>query len=146
MSAAKTVMARFVAIAEARLIDKTKNHQRYKREQRKFVKDTINKEFLQKFGKDEDSLRAWQGLCSAIGISRVDKLKSVSECRKALKGVHVNIVDLVDAANAKTTICETFARKKLLAEYTAETDKIYPLKAAKENPLLHQFLVKLACK
>jgi hypothetical protein len=56
-------------------------------------------------------------------------------------GVYVNLVDLVDAANAERQIVKTFTSAKDLAKYIRKTKKIFPKERAKKNRLLSQFLI-----
>jgi hypothetical protein len=56
---------------------------------------------------------------------------------QALKTVHVNIYDLLDAVNAGTQV-RRFENQRALAKYCKETGKIYPKKKAKESgPVRH---------
>ena len=54
-------------------------------------------------------------------------------------------MDLVDARNAEHTLLAegVFTTRRDLARYIRETKKIYPLGAAKDNPLLQHFLIKI---
>ncbi|KAG0650621.1 hypothetical protein D0Z07_2210 [Hyphodiscus hymeniophilus] len=49
-------------------------------------------EFERYFG-NETNLANWQRLCHDVGIA--EQLRSINQCRKALKGVWVNIYDLL---------------------------------------------------
>ena len=62
---------------------------------------------------------------------------------QALKGTFVNIVDLVDAANAGRTVSQTFKSAQKLRVYSRKPgeEKIFPKKRAKSNPLLKFFLI-----
>lgn len=53
----------------------------------------------------------------------------------------MNLIDLVDAANASTTIRRTFTSSKDLSRYIKQTKKVFPKERAKANPLLRQFLI-----
>lgn len=55
---------------------------------------------------------------------------------------YVNIVDLVDARNGDRVMDKgVFDSTSKLSEYVMESGKVYPLNAAKSNPLLKQFLI-----
>ncbi|KAL1671745.1 hypothetical protein EV122DRAFT_226015, partial [Schizophyllum commune] len=90
-------------------------------------------------------LKAWKKLCLTMGFEKAyvnsGKLSDVAACKKLLKGMYVNIVDLVDASRAGKT-CTPFKSYKAL-EYIEEEEKSYPLGAAKGDPLLRNFLVTL---
>jgi hypothetical protein len=57
-----------------------------------------------------------------------------------LNGVFVNVVDLVDAAEAGKTVT-TFANRSSLVDYIRSTEKIFPLRRAKKDSRLRLFLV-----
>jgi hypothetical protein len=57
-----------------------------------------------------------------------------------LDGVFVNVVDLVDAAEAGKTV-KTFANRASLVKYIRRTEKIFPLRRAKADSMLRLFLV-----
>ncbi|KAI5831587.1 hypothetical protein K523DRAFT_414911 [Schizophyllum commune Tattone D] len=131
-SSSISITARFADFARAKgLTKETKDadeRKRYREERNKFVSKAVNKSFKKNFGKNEASLAAWQGLCRTVGLKNMKGLTDVEACRKALEDKYVNIVDLVDAAEARKTWQE----------------KVYPLGAAKRNPLLKEFLIRLA--
>jgi hypothetical protein len=64
---------------------------------------------------------------------------------QALEHIHVNIVDLVDAAASKQQMGRKlkFFKRDACAAYTRQTDKIFPKSYAKRNELLRQFLVEV---
>ncbi|KAI4524294.1 hypothetical protein K523DRAFT_269649 [Schizophyllum commune Tattone D] len=107
---------------------------------RRFIGDAVNAEFEANFGHDEASLPAWQNICRTVGLKKVEQLTTVAACRRALRPVHVNIIDLVCAPQDGVT-CRRFPSREALAQYTRDEEKAYPLEWAKENPLLRQFLV-----
>jgi hypothetical protein len=123
---------------------------------RKQRAELIEYEFGVHFGSNLHSLEDWQALCKAVGITNIPS--SITQCKKVrqrkvgradgnllprltcfspqlLKGKHVNIFDLVDAARSGTA-ARTFPTSQQLADYTMDNDKIFPKKAAKSNKLL----------
>ncbi|KAL1695651.1 hypothetical protein GGG16DRAFT_121461 [Schizophyllum commune] len=146
-SSSISITARFADFARAKgLTKKTKDadeRKRYREERAEFVSNAVNEGFEKNFGKNEVFLQAWQGLCRTVGLKDMKGLTDVGACKKALKGKYVNIVDLVDAAEVRQT-CESFTSIAKLRSYTLKGGKIYPRKAAKGNPLLKEFLIRLA--
>jgi hypothetical protein len=61
-----------------------------------------------------------------------------------MKKNNVNIVDLVDARNSNRVMDKgVFDSRGKLSKYIKESGKFYPLRAAKRNPLLKQFLIQV---
>ncbi|KAK3300429.1 uncharacterized protein B0H64DRAFT_15286 [Chaetomium fimeti] len=87
----------------------------------------IVKEFKTYFG--DGLLDDWQRLCRDVGLN--GEYSSITQCRKALRTVHVNIFDLLDAVKEGRTPPH-FGTAGELAEYTLETGRVYPKKAAKK--------------
>ena len=54
----------------------------------------------------------------------------------------MNIVDLVDAAEADETVV-TFEDRSSLVDYIRKTGKIFPLEEAKPDSMLRLFLVRV---
>ncbi|KAL1644470.1 hypothetical protein SLS58_004384 [Diplodia intermedia] len=84
----------------------------------------------------EDDLGSWQALCRAVGV--VPPPEAEKECERALRGTHVNLVDLVAWARRDKEVggglmgcgndtVEVFGSVGALAEYCAETGKWFPL-------------------
>lgn len=102
---------------------------------------------MDKYGGNEKSLQGWQSLCETIGVPESKEgeeapvLTSISACQRALKGVYVNLVDLVDAGTAGRVISTTFSSEKELVKYICRTGKVFPRERAKTNLLLRRFLV-----
>ncbi|KAI0628795.1 hypothetical protein C8Q77DRAFT_1161825 [Trametes polyzona] len=115
-----------------------KKSARYKKERVKFFGTAVVQDFTTFWGSNASRLDAWQELCHFLGITIVPT--SVTQAKKVLGGVYVNIVDLVDArrCGVKPRI---FASAGELAAYIRKTGKIFPKARAKANPLLKQFLI-----
>ncbi|KAI5887234.1 uncharacterized protein SCHCODRAFT_01340215 [Schizophyllum commune H4-8] len=128
----RSITARFAVIAKKK--DYSKNTEALAEEYRKKREAFISK-------------GAWKKLCMTMGIGKAyigsGKLSDVAACKKLMKGMYVNIVDLVDASRAGKT-CTPFRSYKALKEYIDEEEKSYLLWAAKDNPLLRRFLVTLS--
>ncbi|KAK4240918.1 hypothetical protein C8A03DRAFT_12760 [Achaetomium macrosporum] len=88
---------------------------------------SIVQEFNDYFG--TGTLDDWQRLCRDVGLE--GDLSSITKCRKALRTVHVNIHDLVDAVKQGQRP-RRFRNAQELAEYTLRTRKIYPKRFVKE--------------
>jgi hypothetical protein len=58
-----------------------------------------------------------------------------------LKGIYVNLVDLVDAVTAGKKVSKTFSSSKELAKYINKTKKTFPKERAKKSPMLRRFLI-----
>jgi hypothetical protein len=122
--------------------------------------------FTAQYGYDENSLVGWQKICNTVGIKKAKQIPSIADCKKvseltkrscgdmhvndisctqALQHVHVNIIDLVDAAASGHQMArqKKFATEEICAAYTRITRKIMPKSYAKRNKLLSQFLVEV---
>ncbi|KAL0578535.1 hypothetical protein V5O48_003478 [Marasmius crinis-equi] len=115
----------------------------YKERRRKFLIEHVEDGFITQFGVNSSSLENWKRLVATIGIEASGDFTSIRQCKEALKGKYINIVDLVDAANAGKTIRKPnpFSSAKALSNYIKRTAKIFPKDRAKANPLLRQFLI-----
>ncbi|KAL8908426.1 MAG: hypothetical protein Q9207_000845 [Kuettlingeria erythrocarpa] len=80
-----------------------------------------------------NKLDAWQNLCRELNLN--GNLRSITQCKKALKGVHVNIHDLLDARRLRAPV-QTFPTASALAQYTRETRRYFPLDEAKRESLI----------
>ncbi|KAK7037256.1 hypothetical protein VNI00_011247 [Paramarasmius palmivorus] len=117
----------------------------YKEQRRLWLADKVTTGFAEQFGADVYSLSNWKKLCVTIGIEGASGFTSITQCQESLKGKYINLVDLVDAANADKVIIKPnpFPDPKKLAKYIVRTEKVYPLNRAKSNPLLRQFLISV---
>ncbi|KAI3621300.1 hypothetical protein WG66_014353 [Moniliophthora roreri] len=120
--------------------------QAYKDRRRLWLAQAVTEGFIAQFGVDVHKLDNWKKLCTTIGIEGASDFTSVQQCQESLKGKYINLVDLVDAANANKVISKPnpFPNPKKLARYIVRTQKIYPLERAKHNPLLCQFLISVS--
>ncbi|KAL1658553.1 hypothetical protein GGF50DRAFT_67010 [Schizophyllum commune] len=153
MSSVDDIATQFAALAVTS--GWQQNSSRYRRERRAFIADAVVTGFRTNFGSNEADLSAWRRLCTTVGVGGAEAFGSIGECKKvsgrvlssllssftALKGTFVNIVDLVDAANAGKTVSKTFKTANKLRAYSLPMGKIFPKKRAKSNPLLKFFLI-----
>ncbi|PGG95019.1 hypothetical protein AJ79_10317 [Helicocarpus griseus UAMH5409] len=109
------------------------NGGKYQKEWAKF----IAWEFSKHYGPQVTKLENWQSLCHEVGIE--DGIESITKCKKALRSVHVNIVDLVDARRTGKKV-KTFRSEAALRNYTLRTERIFPKKAAKGDGFLKALL------
>ncbi|KIM39019.1 hypothetical protein M413DRAFT_12350 [Hebeloma cylindrosporum] len=119
----------------------TKKSQTYKKERKAFIAEAVETGFTSHFGVNASSLQAWQSLCGTIGIENMEGLTSIKRCKKAMSGIYVNLVDLVDARTAGTKVSKTFSSPTGLAKYIRKTKKTFPKERAKKSPMLRQFLI-----
>ncbi|KAG5641304.1 hypothetical protein DXG03_005553 [Asterophora parasitica] len=137
-----TIVQRFAALALSEGL--TKKSTEYKARRRAFIVDEVHIGFAAVFGGNTSSLVAWKDLLRTVGIEGAEALASIKQCKAALKGKFVNIVDLVDAASAGSVMKRgVFDSEQALARYIRRTKKSYPCSKAKTNQLLRQFLIKV---
>ncbi|KAJ5974693.1 hypothetical protein N7481_011903 [Penicillium waksmanii] len=117
----------------AREMNWKKDSRRYRKERANFLAS----EFNIYYGSNATKLENWQALCVELDIS--DSIGSITQCRKALGNVHVNLVDLVDCRRNGQT-ARRFPSVAALQKYTKKTDKIFPRSAAKEDGFLKALL------
>ncbi|KAF2189997.1 hypothetical protein K469DRAFT_747283 [Zopfia rhizophila CBS 207.26] len=88
-------------------------------------------EFGVHFGSNPSKLETWQDLCKEVGIEPVPK--SITQCKKALKSVLVNLVNLIDhRRNPDTIPLIEFASFNQFREFTTG-GHIFPKKWAKRD-------------
>ncbi|TWU71430.1 hypothetical protein ED733_002233 [Metarhizium rileyi] len=95
-------------------------------------------QFGQLYGTDESKLETLQRLCEKLELYPVPA--SVTACKKAIKKVHVNIIDFIDSERTGEPV-HKFRSVRQLAQYTQDNDKFFPKKQAKKNNLL-RFLLR----
>ncbi|KAL4888093.1 hypothetical protein BDV59DRAFT_148976 [Aspergillus ambiguus] len=86
--------------------------------------EALSQELKLWFG-TEDDITSWHSLCRAVRIEPLPR--TCLECEKAVRGIHVNIVDLIDWARNRADNSEVQIFKTLeeLREYTRTTRKIF---------------------
>ncbi|KAF5318536.1 hypothetical protein D9619_011053 [Psilocybe cf. subviscida] len=85
-------------------------------------RNALTQEFNKLFGTEVDDVDVWQNLCQRIGI---EIPPNVTECRELISRTHVNLVDLVDAAQNNGRV-RVFPTVQDLSDYTKEKGKIFP--------------------
>ncbi|PWY94549.1 hypothetical protein BO94DRAFT_563167 [Aspergillus sclerotioniger CBS 115572] len=103
----------------------TPNSKKYQREWAAFT----GNEFHHHFG-TQSKLENWQALCKELNLD--GPIASMTQCRKALAKVHVNLVDLIDSRRAGTPV-HKFQNVRALRRYTRESGKVFPKEAAKRE-------------
>lgn len=89
-------------------------------------------------------LSQWQNLCNELGIDPVPS--TITQCTKALKEIHVNIFDFLEARHRNnhegdgTILVRRFPTAKALGKYSSANDKIYPREKAKRAGALKALL------
>ncbi|EIN03758.1 hypothetical protein PUNSTDRAFT_77588 [Punctularia strigosozonata HHB-11173 SS5] len=97
----------------------------------------IAEEFNAAYGTLDNDLIQWQTLSRELRVEPVPD--SVSQCKQAVKRIHVNIVDLLDA-RARGEQVRLHRNMHQLAQYSIRTGKIFPKKQAKAGLLLKYLL------
>ncbi|EMC93117.1 hypothetical protein BAUCODRAFT_41083, partial [Baudoinia panamericana UAMH 10762] len=96
--------------------------------------------FVSTYGQDEGKLAAWQKFCEDLGVS---PQPSITKCKKALKGIHVNLVDFVAAQDGGPPF-KLFLSQAALRKYIKTTPgKVFPKKKAKQSFLLKFMLIEV---
>ncbi|KAL1883198.1 hypothetical protein Daus18300_000256 [Diaporthe australafricana] len=94
-----------------------------KKKEKKANKDLVAK-WNDYFGQNDNNLAKWQQLCCDLGKPG-ETLTSKTKCRKALKGVWVNIHDFLHAENKPEDV-RFFESERALSAYTLSTHKVFP--------------------
>ncbi|KAK1142778.1 hypothetical protein N8T08_007410 [Aspergillus melleus] len=98
----------------------------------------VNLEYNRLIGKRElTTLDEWRTLCEQLGLK--GPFASIKKCKKAMKGIHINIVDFLEARQMGTTP-QRFASKEALSEYTLTTRRFFNRKVVKEDKMLRELL------
>ncbi|KAF2866283.1 hypothetical protein BDV95DRAFT_611747 [Massariosphaeria phaeospora] len=92
--------------------------------------------FESEFGTSATDLEAWQAFCREVGATPG---LSITKCKKALKGIHVNLINLLGHRYNPTVV--PLIRFESFAHFRAYTRKhIFPKKKAKEDSFLKVLL------
>ncbi|PYH29935.1 uncharacterized protein BO87DRAFT_410183 [Aspergillus neoniger CBS 115656] len=87
-----------------------------------------------------NKLQNYRALCRELRLE--GPFTSVTQCRKALIKVHVNIFGLIDSRRTGATV-QSFPNQAALKKYTRGTQKIFPKQAAKTDGFLKELLRKI---
>ncbi|KAG6289710.1 hypothetical protein E4U45_007537 [Claviceps purpurea] len=106
---------------------------------RNLFRQALVDEFGANYGESDNKLDVLQRLCEKLEITPMPQ--SITACKKAIKGVYVNIVDFIDCERTGEPI-HKFASLGHLRRYTKKTGKYFPRKQAKRSLLL-RFLLQV---
>ncbi|KAF2109620.1 hypothetical protein BDV96DRAFT_691644 [Lophiotrema nucula] len=101
--------------------------------------DAYEEEFEHWYGAEKDKLKTWQDLCREVGIDPAPE--TITQCRKALKGVLVNLVNLIDHRRNGTPLLR-FATYSAFRKYTSG-GHIFPKDQAKRDGFVKALLKHL---
>ncbi|KAF9728576.1 hypothetical protein PMIN01_13404 [Paraphaeosphaeria minitans] len=105
-------------------------------EARQAFKDAMVIRFNSLYGTDVTDLENWHKLCIAVCIEPLPA--TISESKRKIKDIHVNLVDLVDTSGRNV---ELFTCLDELREYTIKTGKFFPKESAYAGGIL-KFLLR----
>ncbi|KAH3973274.1 hypothetical protein HBH70_064700 [Parastagonospora nodorum] len=109
-----------------------------KKEKQRQRLDAFDAEFARHFGTDMGKLEMWQEMCCLCRIEDIPT--SITQCKKALAKVHLNIFNFLDhCRNPKVFELKLFRNISKLREYTVP-NFIYPLKRAKADTFIKALL------
>ncbi|CAE6457930.1 unnamed protein product [Rhizoctonia solani] len=106
-------------------------------EARDGLKDALVHEFNAIYGTDHESLAAWQSLCRVLNLTSIPE--QLEACRRLVKSMHVNIVDLVDTPATQVPVTH-FPSEEALSTYTIKNGKYFPKESAYAGGLLKYLL------
>ncbi|KAG6157968.1 hypothetical protein E4U37_006633 [Claviceps purpurea] len=106
---------------------------------RNLFRQALVDEFGANYGESDNKLDVLQRLCEKLEITPMPQ--SITACKKAIKGVYVNIVDFIDCERTGEPI-HKFASLGHLRRYTKKTGKFFPREQAKRSLLL-RFLLQV---
>ncbi|KAK0256514.1 hypothetical protein LTS09_008629 [Friedmanniomyces endolithicus] len=112
--------------------------------------------FDENYERKPDRLAAWQLLCKHVGV---EPGPSNNKCRKvnqpalilsalpqpAVKEAFINIFDFVAHQNGGPRFT-SFPRAKALRDYSVEEKKVFPIKQARDSPILSSLLIDMYFK
>ncbi|THH29410.1 hypothetical protein EUX98_g4783 [Antrodiella citrinella] len=105
------------------------------------LRDAIAEQFNAYYGVDVNSDRAWREICAVLQIYPVPE--SMTKRKKAVKRLHVNIYDYIEAKRLGEPV-KKFKSVGALAGYSYAEEKIFPLAHAKAGGLLKYLLKELS--
>ncbi|OGE47450.1 hypothetical protein PENARI_c044G00615 [Penicillium arizonense] len=122
------------------LLSKERNWKTNSRTWRKNWNKCMACEYDRLIGYCNTNLETWQELCRQVGIE--GSFMSITKCKKALAGIHVNIIDVLDCWNTDD-VPRRFASVRQLAEYTKKTNKTFNRHVAKQDKILRILLRRI---
>ncbi|KAG8696296.1 hypothetical protein FRC11_000827, partial [Ceratobasidium sp. 423] len=106
-------------------------------EAHKGMNEALTEQFNALYGKDPNDVVALRNLCSVLELAEIPTERSA--CKKLIKSLFINIVDLVDQPVTNVRV-GYFRTEQKLARYTREHERFYSLQAAKAGGLLKLLL------
>ncbi|KAF8599059.1 hypothetical protein BDV93DRAFT_592384 [Ceratobasidium sp. AG-I] len=94
-------------------------------------------QFNATYGTNQNDLAAWQNLCRALNVEDIPE--ELSECKKLIKRLFINLVDLVDSPNTGRAV-RHFETNAKLSKYTRRTGKFMSKGDAHAGGLLKYLL------
>ncbi|KAK7686025.1 hypothetical protein QCA50_010836 [Cerrena zonata] len=116
-----------------------KNGEATKKEVQAQFKTVMSEQFNEIYGLDPNDVKAWQYMLQVLDIDPIPQ--DLDECRRVIRSLYVNLVDLVDLHRAQETP-QKFEDLAALRAYT-RGHKIFPLKVAKAGGVLKFLLRKI---
>ncbi|CAE6336613.1 unnamed protein product [Rhizoctonia solani] len=89
------------------------------------------------YGTDQNDLASWQNLCRAMDVTNIPE--KLSDCKKLVDTIYVNLVDLVDMPNTGKK-AKLFKTEGELSTYTKNSKKVFPREDARAGGLLKHLL------
>ncbi|RPB01297.1 hypothetical protein L873DRAFT_1565108, partial [Choiromyces venosus 120613-1] len=86
-------------------------------------------EFNYMFGIDDNNLENWQRLCRVVGVPEERIPETITQCKKALSTIHVNLIDLIETRYPGRNTPRRFPTLTALGNYTRQTGKFFPREA-----------------
>ncbi|RYN63049.1 hypothetical protein AA0117_g12856 [Alternaria alternata] len=103
---------------------------------RRVFNDALVIRFNGLYGTDVADIENWHKLCVALYIEPLPD--TIHHCKKKIKTIHVNLVDLVDVSRDAV---ELFPSLEELREYTIDSGKFFPKRSAYAGGVL-KFLLR----
>ncbi|KIY71819.1 hypothetical protein CYLTODRAFT_486931 [Cylindrobasidium torrendii FP15055 ss-10] len=105
----------------------------------KALREAMAAQFSASYGSNDRSLPAWQNLCGVLDVQDIPS--SITQCKKIIEHIYVNIWDLVDYSVYSGRPLLLHPTERALAVYTLTEEKVYPREKARANGLL-RFLLR----
>ncbi|KZF26004.1 hypothetical protein L228DRAFT_257511 [Xylona heveae TC161] len=95
-------------------------------------------EFGRWYGTDTSRLDSWRSLCREVGHEGKE-FTSITQCKKYLQTIHVNLIDLIDSRRKGTKV-RVFQSYAALRAHTLKSGKKVPREMAKKDGFARVFL------
>ncbi|EKM75956.1 hypothetical protein AGABI1DRAFT_45540 [Agaricus bisporus var. burnettii JB137-S8] len=104
-------------------------------------KNGLVAQFNTSYGTDINDIANWHAIMTRLKITPLPD--TVSACKKVVKGLFVNLVDLVDAREDPSRLVKQFNSEMELSKYTKNEGKFFPRETAKAGGVLKFLLRKI---